>query len=86
MQERIRRDIDAREGIFSTMFEYATYMLNKLSPGEDAKVPHERVRGKNPTIPVVEFKEKVFYNLKRTHKVEKLNARWEYGILVGAMN
>ena len=31
----------------------------------------------------IEFGEKVWYKKKKGQKLEKLNARWEYGVLVG---
>ena len=51
--------------------------------GSDGKVAYERSRGKQPTVLGVEFGEKVLYKLKKGNKMEKLNARWDYGIFVG---
>ena len=65
LQERIGRKIDARERIVSFIPEYVAYLLNRLSLGEDGKVPYERIRGKKPTILGLELGEKLLYKLKR---------------------
>ena len=49
----------------------------------DGKVPYERMKGKKPTVLGIEFGEKVLYKVKLGGKLEKLNARWAYGIFVG---
>ena len=67
----------------SFIFEYVAYLLNRLSQGEDGKVPYERIRGKKPTILGLEFGEKLFYKVKRGAKLEKIKARWEHGIFLG---
>ena len=51
--------------------------------GLDWKVACERIKGKRPTILGVEFGEKVLCKTKLGSKLEKINARWEYGIFVG---
>ncbi len=77
------RKIDAREKIVGFIPEYVAYLLNRLSQGEDGKVPYERIRGKKPTILGLEFGEKLLYKVKRGSKLEKINERWEYGIFLG---
>ena len=83
LQERLGRKIDARERIVSFIPEYVAYLLNRLSQGEDGKVPYERIRGKKPTILGLEFGEKLLYKVKRGSKLEKINERWEHGIFLG---
>ena len=61
LQKRIGGKIDARERIVSFIPEYVAYLLNRLSQGEDGKVPYERIKGKKPTILGLEFGEKVLY-------------------------
>ena len=63
--------------------EYVAYLMNRLCVGSDGKVAYERVWGKKPTILDVEFGEKVLYKAKRGAKLEKIKARWAYGIFVG---
>jgi len=56
---------------------------NRLTQGVDGLVAYERVKGKRPTVLGVEFGEKVLYKKQVGSKMEKINARWEYGIFVG---
>ena len=65
------------------MPEYAAYLLNRLNVGEDGKVAYERVKGKKPTVLGVEFGEKILYKVHVGTKLQKIKARWEYGIFVG---
>ena len=63
--------------------EYAAYLMNRMMVGPDGKTSYERIKGKKPTILGVEFGEKVLYKLKRKNKMEKINAKFAYGIFVG---
>ena len=83
LQGRIRNEIDARERIISSIPEYAAYLSNGLSQGEDGKVLYERIRGRKPTILGVLFWEKVLHRIKKGPKLEKLSARWDHGIIPG---
>ena len=83
LQEKLGRKVDAKERIVAFMPDYAAYLLNRLHVGEDGKVPYERMKGKKPTVLGIEFGEKVLYKIKLGGKLEKLNARWAYGIFVG---
>ena len=59
LETRLGVDIDARERIIAFIPEYAAYLMNRLRKGDDGKTPHERLKGKRPTILGVEFGEKV---------------------------
>ena len=83
LEERLGRQLDARERIVAFIPEYAAYLMNKLFVGEDGKVAYERVKGKKPSVLGIEFGEKVLYKVKRGAKLEKIKARWDYGIFVG---
>ena len=83
LQERLGRKLDARERIVAFIPEYAAYLMNRLCQGDDGKVAYERIKGKKPTILGVEFGEKVMYKVKLGAKLERIHARWEYGIFVG---
>ena len=83
LQGRIGRKLDARGRIVYFIPEYAAYSVNRLEVGKDGKVAYERAKGKKPTVLGVEFGEKLLYKVKPTNNVEKINARWEHGILVG---
>ena len=82
-QDRLGVKIDTRERIVTFIPEYAAYLLNRLEVGRDGKVAYERVKGKKPTVLGIEFGEKLMYKVKPKNKLEKINARWEYGIFVG---
>ena len=82
-QEKIGRELDARERIVTFIPEYAAYLMNRIEVGKDGKTGYERVKGKKPTVLGVEFGEKVLYKVRFGSKMEKINARWEYGIFVG---
>ena len=45
----------------SFLTEYVAYLLNRLSQGEDGKVPYERIRAKKLIIFGLEFGEKLMY-------------------------
>ena len=83
LQERLGMKVDARERIISFIPEYAAYLLNRGSVGDDGSVPYERMKGKKPTVLAVEFAKKVFFKKKKGAKLEKLNPKWDYGIFVG---
>ena len=83
LEERVGRKLDARERIVAFIPEYVAYLMNRLCMGSDGKVAYERVKGKKPTVLGVEFGEKVLYKIKQGSKLQKINARWEYGIFVG---
>ena len=81
--DRIGRRVDPSERIVAFIPDYAAYLVNRLLKGLDGKVGYERVKGKKPTILGVEFGEKVLFKRKLGSKMEKINARWDYGIFVG---
>eukprot|EP00973_Karenia_brevis_P041403 5728168-Karenia_brevis.AAC.1 len=58
LEERLGRDVDARERIVAFIPAYAAYLYNRLHRGEDCKVAYERVKGKRPTVVGAEFGEK----------------------------
>eukprot|EP00973_Karenia_brevis_P075453 10480167-Karenia_brevis.AAC.1 len=60
LKERLGRDIGAEERIVAYIPASAAYLYNRLHRGEDGKVPYERVKGKKPSVVVIEFAEKVF--------------------------
>eukprot|EP00973_Karenia_brevis_P035664 4920734-Karenia_brevis.AAC.1 len=49
LEERLNRDIDARERIVAFIPQYAAYLYNRLHRGDDGKVSYERVKGKRPS-------------------------------------
>ena len=85
-QERMKRDVDTREIIVTFLPEYAAYLMNRLEIGKFGKVAYERVKGKRHTVMGVEFGEEVLYKARFKQQLEKINARWEYGIFAGIRN
>ena len=65
------------------MAECAAYLLNRLLIGKDGKTAHERNKGKKATVMGPEFGEKVLFKTKIKAKMDKIDARWSYGIFVG---
>ena len=57
LESRIGRRIDARESIIGFIPEYAAYLLNTLTSGEDEKTPYERMKGKKAIVLGIEFGE-----------------------------
>ena len=72
-----------KERVIAFIPDYVAYLITGLEKGEDGRVSYERIKGKKPTIMGVEFGEKVLFKRRRGRKLEKLNERWQYGIMVG---
>ena len=83
LEGRIEREIEAERKVISFLAEYASYLSNRLEVGKDGKTAYERCKGKRPTVLGIEFGEKLMWKKKTKEKMEKLNARWEYGIFIG---
>ena len=47
LEERLGRGLDARERIVAFMPEYASYLINRLSYGQDGMVAYERIKGRS---------------------------------------
>ena len=52
--------------------------------GKDGKTAYERNKGKRGEVLAVEFGERLLWKVRPKNKLEKFNARWEYGVFVGA--
>ena len=83
LEERIGRDIDARERIIAFIPEYAAYLTNRLHKWMDGKTAYERTRGKKPRVLGIEFGERVLYFLKKEDKMAKISAKFDEGVFVG---
>ena len=83
LEARIGRSIDCKERVISFMPEYAAYLANRFTVGEDGKTPYESMKGKKATVLGIEFGEKLLYKKKKWPKLEKMKSRWEKGIFVG---
>ena len=69
LEDRLGREIDARERIVAFMPEHAAYLMNSCKVGEDGKVPYQRLKGKKPSVLTVEFGERLFYKVKIGNKL-----------------
>eukprot|EP00973_Karenia_brevis_P045980 6368223-Karenia_brevis.AAC.1 len=57
-EERMKKEINAKERLVAFMPAYAAYLYNRLHRGEDGKVAYERIKGKKPSVVAIEFGEK----------------------------
>eukprot|EP00973_Karenia_brevis_P058198 8101885-Karenia_brevis.AAC.1 len=58
LEERLNREIQAKERIVAFTPQHAAYLYNRLHRGDDGKVGYEKVKGKKPSVVGVEFGEK----------------------------
>jgi hypothetical protein len=77
--------IDVRHPVLTWMCELVGYMMNRLEVSSDGKTPYERIKGKGAQVLAVEFGEKVLWKHPLGKVMEKLNARWSMGIIVGTV-
>ena len=84
LDERMGVRIDVKHPILTWLCEYAGYAMNRLEVSADGKTAYERNKGKKADVLGVEFGEKVLwkYGMKGP-KIEKMNARWGYGLFIG---
>ena len=59
------------------------FLITRLQKGQDGKVAYERIKRKKPMVMGVEFGEKLLFKRRKGKKLEKLNERWQYGVMVG---
>ena len=83
LEARLQGAIKADSPIVTFMAEYASYLLNRLEVGKDGKTAYERTKGKRATILGVEFGEKVMWKKRAKPKMQKLDPKWDFGILIG---
>ena len=83
LQSRLGVKIAADEKIVIFAAEYAAYLLNRREIGKDGKTACERSKGKKTSVLAVEFGERLLYKVRPKDKMEKLNARWDFGVFVG---
>eukprot|EP00973_Karenia_brevis_P041739 5777978-Karenia_brevis.AAC.1 len=61
LEERMGKEINAKERVVAFIPEYAAYLYNRLHRGDDGKVAYERIKGKKPSVVAIEFAEKVLF-------------------------
>eukprot|EP00973_Karenia_brevis_P021631 2975385-Karenia_brevis.AAC.1 len=50
LEERMGREVNAKERIVAFIQSYAAYFYNRLHRGDDGKVAYERIKGKKPSV------------------------------------
>ena len=84
LDERLGVRIATQHPILTWLCEYASTMMNRLEVSADGKTAYERCKGKKAEVLGLEFGEKVLWKYSaKGPKMEKLNARWGYGLFVG---
>ena len=75
--------VDVRHPVLTWLCDFVSYMMNRLEVASDGKTPYERTKGKKAEVLGLEFGEKVLWKHRSGRRMEKLNARWSYGIFLG---
>ena len=84
LDDRIGVRIDTKHPVLTWLCEYAGYMMNRLQVSSDGKTAYERTKGKKAEVLGLEFGEKVLWKYgTKGPKMEKMNARWGYGLFIG---
>ena len=82
---RMAVKIDTLHPVLTWLCEYAGLLLSRLEVSSDGKTSYERVKGKPAQVIGVEFGEKVLWKFTvqgLDQKMEKINARWGYGLFL----
>ena len=83
LDERMGVKIEAQHPVLTWLCEFMGYMMNRMEVASDGKTPYERMKGKRSEVLGLEFCEKVLWKYHPGKKMEKLNARWGYGLFWG---
>lgn len=62
--------------VLDWLTSFIGYMMSRLEVTHDGKTAYERLKGK-------QFGKKALWKQHRGSKMEKLNARWGYGVCLG---
>ena len=74
------------QAIWPWLIEYAAQtLLYWRVTGHDGLTAIQRIRGRSSTAPRPRFGEKVLYNVAKTVKLGKAEARWRYGVWLGSI-
>ena len=84
LEEGTKAAVPADHDIFTWLFEYAAYLLNRGEVGHDGKTAQERNKGKRGRIPGMEFAEAVLWRRRPIGgALGKLTCLWEDGVYLG---
>ncbi len=81
--ERYKVKVDIQHPVITWLCDYASFIMNRLEVGADGKTAYERIKGKRAEVPGLEFGEKVLWKYLPAAKMQKMNARWGYGLFLG---
>ena len=65
------------------MPEHVACLRNRLHRGEDGLTAYERIKGKKHMCPSIEFGERILFRKHAGNLQEKINSRFEHGVVVG---
>ena len=83
LDDRMGVKVDVRHPVITWLCEYVGFMMNRMEVARDGRTPYERVKGKKSEVMGLEFGEKVMWKHPPGKVMEKLNARWGYGLFIG---
>jgi hypothetical protein len=84
LDERMGVRIDTKHPALTWLCEYAGYLVNRLEVSADGKTAYERCKGKRSEVMGLEFGGRVLWKYPmKGPKMEKINARWGYGLFIG---
>ena len=83
LDERLGVQVDVQHPVLTWLCEYVSFQMNRLEVASDGKTPYERVKGKRAEVLGLEFGEKILWKHHPGKRMEKLNARWGYGLFLG---
>ena len=85
LEHKAKTSIAGADAITQWMVRWSAMLCSRYVVGRDGLTPYERRRGRQCSIPVVPFGERVWYKQirqQKSHK-DKLDAEWHEGIWVG---
>ena len=83
LDERMGVKVDVRHPVLTWLCDFVGFMMNRFEVASDGKTPYERIKGKEAQVLGLEFGEKVMYKHAPGKYMEKINARWSWGLFVG---
>ena len=81
-REELRED----SPILPWLVEHAGSILSRCQKGRDGRTPFERLHGKKPTQKIVPSGEKVLVRLISSEPLNRMNARYKFGVWLRVRN
>ncbi|MBV61870.1 MAG: hypothetical protein CMH65_11270 [Nevskiales bacterium] len=86
LENRLQRSIPSDHPLIHWLVEHVAWQLTTRMRGKDGQTAHQRARGRAYAKRQVRFAERILYKLPTAGPrapVDKLQARWEYGYVLG---